>query len=203
MTWHGRAKIFASGPNGRVLAAQCAACQRVALWVAEYSALVTGHEQLVRSQMVYPLLSATEIPTQSMPASVRALYDEAAGVRAASPRAAAALLRLALEVLCNEVGAQGASLNQKIGWLVAHRGMSDTVRKAMDVLRIIGNNAVHPGVIAVDEDASLVPSMFRMLNVVVEQLIEAPRHVSELWELLPEDARAAAERRDRQARGER
>lgn len=206
MKWHGVAHDvwrsgapppgMLSGPNGRLVASECVNCARFSVWIAEITTLPTGLERLNSSTMVYPNVPSIEAASVHMPARVQALYDEAARVLGPSPRSAAALLRLALEQLCDELGAQGANLNGKIGWLVQDRGLSATVRNAMDIVRVIGNNAVHPGQIVLDEDPGLVPSMFRLLNVVVEQLIETPQHVQQLWDGLPAHARAAVDRRD-------
>ena len=83
----------------------------------------------------------------------------------------------------------------KIGTLVA-QGLHPDAQKAMDVLRVVGNNAVHPGQISLEADDGLIPALFSMLNLVVEQVIERPKQVTTLFESLPEGAREAIVRRD-------
>lgn len=61
----------------------------------------------IDNQYVYPEIAATE-PNADMPNSVKLLYDEAVLIYNKSPRAACALLRLAVERLCNELGETGA-----------------------------------------------------------------------------------------------
>ncbi len=149
------------------------------------------HEQLVVPQGV----RSGGAPLEGMPEDVRALYEEARDVSAVSPRSAAALLRLALQVLVDGLDPGAGSLHDKIGRL-SQRGLNPDVSRAMDVVRVIGNNAVHPGKIDVDEDANLVPALFALTNLIVEQVIVRAATVEALFQSLPEGARAAIERRD-------
>ena len=55
----------------------------------------------------------------------------------------------------------------------------------MDVLRIVGNYAVHSGEIDLTEDGALAPAMFGLLNVVVQELITRQRVTAELYQALP------------------
>jgi ribosomal protein L37AE/L43A len=53
--------------------------------------------------MIWPTRTLGPLPAADMPDNVRAIYSEARQVGNASPRSAAALLRLALEELTNEL----------------------------------------------------------------------------------------------------
>jgi hypothetical protein len=134
-----------------------------------------------------------------MPEAPKALYEEARAIAADSPRAAVALLRVATEVLLREVvpGASG-DLNAVVAQAVKN-GLTPMAQQAMDALRIIGNDAVHDVQIVLDEanTASIYNSLCRLLNLVVEQLVTAPRQAEEMYNALPESKRAAIERRDR------
>lgn len=130
-----------------------------------------------------------------MPDNVRAVYDEARSIAGLSRKSAAALLRLALQMLVDELEPTRGDINAKIGILVG-RGLGAEVQQAMDVLRIVGNNAVHPGQIDLDGDDVLVPSLFALLNLIVERMIAQPKRIAGLYELLPDGARAAIDRRD-------
>jgi hypothetical protein len=66
----------------------------------------------------------------------------------------------------------------------------------MDTVRLIGNEAVHPGTIDVNDDPEMVRSLFELVNVVVESMITQPRKVSELYSRLPDTKLSAIERRD-------
>ena len=65
---------------------------------------------------------------------------EAASVLQKSPRAAAALLRLALQKLCKQLGGKGKSIQQDIDLLMWKTGCHSGVLEAMDAVRIIGND---------------------------------------------------------------
>ncbi|MBO3095844.1 DUF4145 domain-containing protein [Cellulomonas dongxiuzhuiae] len=130
-----------------------------------------------------------------MPDDVRRIFEEAREVSAVSPRSAAALLRLALQVLINDLEPGNGTLDVKIGRLVA-RGLSQEVARAMDVVRVIGNNAVHPGLIEMGGDVTPVPAMFTLLNLIVEQVIVRKAEVDRLFDSLPGGSREAIARRD-------
>jgi hypothetical protein len=86
-------------------------------------------------------------------------------------------------------------INHKIGELVK-RGLDPNVQQAMDVLRVYGNNAVHPGQIEVEAESQTVDALFVLLNMIVEQVIVRAAQVKRLYESLPQSALEAIERRD-------
>lgn len=83
-----------------------------------------------------------------------------------SPRAAAALLRLALQKLMKQ---PGKNINADIATLVED-GLRADVQQAADVLRVIGNEAVHPGQIDADNPKT-VAGLFELLNIIAEDRI--------------------------------
>ncbi|WP_321929416.1 DUF4145 domain-containing protein [Burkholderia cenocepacia] len=148
--------------------------------------------------MVVPSTSNVSLPHEDFPAGPRNDYDEARGIFGRSPRAAVALLRLALQKLLREVGQKGANINDDIAALVKG-GLSPHVQQALDYCRVVGNNAVHPGEISLDDTPEMGVVLFEMLNLIVEQLIAQPKRVESYYAALPEGARAAIEKRDAQA----
>lgn len=161
---------------------QCARCQRMCIWVGE--------------QLVYPDLGSAHEPTADMPEDVRTDYLEASSIASRSPRSAAALLRLAVQKLCISLGLPGKHLNDDIGVLVKTKGLSAQVQKALDVLRVIGNNAVHPGEINVDDSPEVVNALFGLLNFIVEQMITQPKQIEALYGILPDGVKAGVAKRD-------
>lgn len=131
---------------------------------------------------------------EKMPANVREIYDEAREVGGRSPRSAGALLRLGLQVLVSELVTE-PNLNKAIGDLVKD-GLPERIQKAMDVLRVVGNNAVHPGEIVLDEQPETVQALFQLLNLVVEDRIARIQEIDALYEALPAGALEAIDRRD-------
>ena len=65
----------------------------------------------------------------------------------------------------------------------------------MDSVRILGNSAVHPGLLDLRDDDEAAHRMFTLLNLVVEQMISTPKMIDQTWEQLPADPRNAAEMR--------
>jgi hypothetical protein len=113
-----------------------------------------------------------------------------------SPRSSAALLRLCIQKLMKELGQKGKDLNEDIGILVSE-GLEPRVQKALDVLRVIGNQAVHPGQIDLKDDKATAVSLFQLLNLIIERCITVPKRLDEMYASLPAGALEAIEKRDR------
>jgi len=69
----------------------------------------------------------------------------------------------------------------------------------MDVLRITGNEAVHPGTMDNIDDENTALSLFGLINLIVDVLITQPKHVDQLYAGLPESKRQAIEQRNAKA----
>ncbi len=119
-----------------------------------------------------------------MPQDIRRDYDEAGSILNLSLRGAAALLRLAIQKLCKELGQPGENINADIAALVAN-GLHPMLQKALDTVRVVGNDAVHPGQIDLRDDRATAESLFRLVNMIVEKTISEPKHVEALYALLP------------------
>ena len=126
-------------------ASLCGHCRGWSIWIEEV--------------LVYPAQVAVENPNEDMPEDVKKLYMESAQVLSTSPRAAAALLRLGLQMLLGVVGGDGNNINDDIGKIVK-LGVEPETQKALDLLRVFGNNGAHPGEIKLDEDPGLVIKMY-------------------------------------------
>jgi len=131
-----------------------------------------------------------------MPQNVNEDYEEARSIFNQSPRGAAALLRLAIQKLVKELGESGKDLNTDIGNLVK-KGLSERIQQALDVVRVVGNNAVHPGLINVDDNPDIALNLFKLVNLIVEHMITQPKEVGELFESLPDGAKGQIAERDK------
>ena len=145
--------------------------------------------------MIFPRKTTVALPNPDLHDDIKSDYLEASSVLADSPRAAAALLRLALQKLCKQLGEKGQSINDDIKSLVA-KGLNPLVQKSLDALRITGNNAVHPGEINLTEDPSRVVKLFELINFIANKMITEPKEIEGFYSQLPEGALDAVKRRD-------
>jgi len=175
-------------------AAQCAHCQKWTLWSNEPKGRGATGVIWVGS-LIYPLKLTSPLPHKDLPDSCKSEYNEARYVFPFSPRAAAALLRLCIQKLCKELGAGGENINKDIGGLVKN-GLDSRIQKALDVVRVTGNNAVHPGTMDLTDDNELVNKLFKLVNLIVEEMITKPKEIDTLYGALPESAKQAIEKRD-------
>lgn len=137
----------------------------------------------------------TPPPHPDIPESLKADFEEARAVFQDSPRSSAALLRLAIQKLCIALGSPGKNLNEDIGGLV-EQGLPFQVQRSLDIVRVVGNNQVHPGVLDVRDDPSIAMTLFELVNIIVEDRIARPKQVEALYAKLPEGARKQIEERD-------
>jgi hypothetical protein len=107
-------------------------------------------------------------------------------------------LRLAVQKLCDFLELPGKKLDDQIGAAVK-KGVSVAVQQALDSVRVIGNNAVHPGQIDIRDDPGTATTLFMLVNLIAEKLITEPKAVKAMYETLPEGARAAIAKRDGRA----
>jgi hypothetical protein len=130
-----------------------------------------------------------------MPDDVKADYEEARRIVGLSPRGACALLRLGVQKLCASLGEKGRNIDDDIASLV-EKGLPVEVQQALDSLRVIGNEAVHPGEMDLRDDVATATSLFGLLNFVVQDRIAGPKERRRLFGLLPERKREAIANRD-------
>jgi hypothetical protein len=168
--------------------AGCSNCRATQVWLQND---LTGRAGV----MIHPRIEGGPNPHVDMPSDVKADYEEARAIVQSSPRGACALLRLAAEKLVQQLQPSGGSLNDRIGKLV-EAGMSPRIQQALDALRVIGNEAVHPGELDLHDDAPTAASLFGFINLIIEQEIATPKHVAAVYDALPEAKRAAIEERD-------
>jgi hypothetical protein len=147
-------------------------------------------------RIIDPVIGGGPRPHVDMPPSVRPDYEEARRIVMMSPRGACALLRLATEKLVEELQPEGADLNGRIGRMVAN-GLPPMIQQALDALRVIGNEAVHPGTLDLKDDTDMATSLFNLMNLIVEDRITRPKHVAEMYAKLPASKLQGIENRDK------
>lgn len=154
------------------------------------------HSLWVYTEMVEPRHIDAPPANPDMSADIRRDYEEACAILGHSPRGAAALARLSIQKLCKELGKSGRNINDDIGALVAD-GLDKRIQQALDVVRVIGNQAVHPGQIDLRDDRSTAETLLKLVNMIVDKLVSEPKHIEELYKSLPEGALKGIADRDK------
>jgi hypothetical protein len=149
-----------------------------------------------KGKLVIPSDAPVEPPHPDLPKDCADDYREARDIFTKSPRAAAALLRLSIQKLMPLLGEKGANINDDIKSLVS-KGLPLAVQQSLDYCRVVGNNAVHPGEIDLNDSPEVAQHLFAMINFIVEDRISRPNEIKQLYLTLPETAREAIEKRDR------
>lgn len=160
---------------------RCYNCKKWAVWVYE--------------DIVYPPRKFGAMPNQDLPSDILAIVEEARSILDASGKGAAALLRLSIQKLCKHLGETGKDLNRDIANLI-QKGLNPVVAKSLDVVRVIGNESVHPGSIDLNDNKAIAARLFDLVNIIAEQMITQPKRVEELYNKLPEAKRKAIEDRN-------
>ena len=76
---------------------------------------------------------------------------------------------------------KGENLHDDIASLVK-KGLEPEIQQALDVVRVIGNNAVHPGLIDLKDDKATAIRLFELLNIVIERRIATPKRIKAIFE---------------------
>ncbi len=161
--------------------AKCKLCNQHSIWVSE--------------EMVYPHESSAPEATNHMPEDVKEVFDAARLVSISSPRSAAALLRLALEILTVHLGETEGTLYARIGNL-KKQGLSDRVIKRLHIVRITANEGgVHVGAIDLtgEDGVDIVNNLFWLVNRVTESTIGEDAEDDKRFKQLPANKRKGVE----------
>ena len=148
----------------------------------------------VYDQLVWPRRAGDPEPKLHAQPNVRRECEQASQTLEASPRGEAALLRLAIEKLCKELGVSGESLKDDIAFFV-RENVDARVQQVLDAARIIESNAVPPGQIGLGDDRATAETLSGLVNLICEKMIMEPRHLQAVYTKLREDARTAMEQR--------
>lgn len=160
---------------------KCYSCGAVALW---------RHDSLL-----YPSERYEIEPNVDMPDDMKADFEEARRILNESPRGAAALLRLCMQKLCNGLLGKEMDINPAIGELVK-QGLRVEIQQALDSVRVVGNQAVHPGVMDLRDDRITAMTLFDLVNIIVEDRISQPKKIQAIYDKLPAGPKAQIAKRD-------
>jgi len=150
----------------------------------------------VADDIVYPRSISIEAPNSDMNEDIQELYNEAANIFLDSPKGATAILRLALQKLLIQMGKTGKKINDDIKELVSD-GLNPKMQKALDFLRVVGNNAVHPGQIDLDDNQDIALKLFKVLNMIADDMITKPKDMNDLYDdIIPDETKGHIDQRD-------
>jgi len=160
---------------------KCYSCKEISVWIYD--------------RLVHPDSSFEVMPNPDIPDDARRDFIEASKILAISPRGSAALLRLCVQKLCKHLGKKGENINHDIAELVRD-GLDVRVQQALDIVRVVGNNAVHPGQIDITDDRDTASRLFRLVNMIADATITQPKQIKNLYKELPESAKMQIVKRD-------
>jgi hypothetical protein len=169
------------------------------VWVDEFmSSFCTHCKKWMywhNGKILVPDVTSSPPPNDDLGDDIKADYAEAASIIAKSPRGAAALLRLCIQKLCKQLGESGNNINKDIGELVK-KGLDARIQKALDTVRVIGNEALHPGEMDLKDDPDAASQLFVLINTIANDMITQPRVRDELYNTLPQSKRDGIANRD-------
>jgi len=148
----------------------CERCSRFSLWID--------------GEMIYPTSADIPLPRMEMPGEVKEVYLEARRTLDASPRAASALLRLAIRGLISHLG-ETDDIAENLEYL-NKRGLDEKIQVALQRVRMVGEEVVEPGMIALGDGEETARALFEILNLIVDALMVQPRRVDEMLGKLPQ-----------------
>ena len=167
-------------PN--LMIAWCTHCDQYSIWL--------------KDKMIYPEESGIQMPNPDLRDDIKDDYNEARSIVNKSPRGAVALLRLCVQKLCEQLGQPGKNINEDIANLFKN-GLPPDIQRALDIVRVIGNDAVHPGQMDLKDDVETANKLFGLVNLIAQVMITQPNEIKQLYGTLPEPKRKAIEDRDK------
>lgn len=187
-----------------LIVSTCQSCNINSLWIKQgiSSYLPSFYKSNINKddkefeKLIFPgRMTDVPTPNKDMPEDVFKIYAEACLVLQHSPRSSIALSRLAIEQLVDYLEANGKNLNEKIGDLVS-KGLPVTIQQMLDSVRVIGNNAVHPGQIEIEGNTDLAISLLTFINLIVDNQISQPKAIQSTYNLIPDSYKKSIEQRD-------
>jgi hypothetical protein len=139
-------------------------------------------------RLIFPNECVAPLAEDDMPEGIKIDFEEARLVFNHSPRAAAALLRLCVQKLCQELLGKKGDIHKQIGELV-EKGLPPRVLKAFDTIRIFGNESVHPGTLNLNDTPEVALALFTLLNMAVRHCITEEKELETIRALTPENKR--------------
>jgi hypothetical protein len=160
---------------------QCYSCRKIVIW---------NHKNIL-----YPTVKYICKPNEDLDEDIKRDFNEAMDILVLSPRGSSALLRLCIQKLCKQLGQKGENIYEDIASLVK-KGLDPRIQQALDIVRVVGNSAVHPRMMDLTDDRETAQNLFKLINLIADVMISQPKHVDNLYKGLPETARKQIVKRD-------
>jgi hypothetical protein len=158
----------------------CEHCDKLAVWHG--------------SELVFPIINRVPPPNPDLNPFIQEDYNEAAKILTLSPKISAVLLRIVIRKICKQLGEPGNNIDNDIASLVK-KGLDPKLQRAMNLLRVTGTNAVHPGEIDRRDDIDTARNLFEIINLIAHQMITYPQSINQLYRSLGESVINAFEER--------
>jgi len=152
-------------PFNNTCISSCYNCNQKAIWI--------------NKKMIYPFPneSSAPLPCENMPEEIKNIFTEARTIVDLSPKSAAALLRLALEKLLIHQGVNGKNLFEGIQKLITEKKLPEMIEQAANIIRHVGNNALHSGEIDLTDNIQTANTLFELINVIIDYTITKPQTI--------------------------
>jgi hypothetical protein len=164
-----------------VSVSECYSCSALAIWIYD--------------RLAFPVTAFEIEPNADLSNDIKLDFLEAAKILDLSPRGAAAILRLCVQKLCGQLGESGKNIDTDIGNLVK-KGLEPSLQQALDIVRVIGNESVHPGQIDLRDNRETATKLFQLVTIIADAMISRPKQIAALYKTLPESKLKAIEKRD-------
>lgn len=128
----------------------------------------------ISNDVIYPFTNQNISPNKDLPEDIKKIYIESSQVLNASPRAAMALLRLALDKIVNTFlndEQKKKALGKKIDIMFSQFNIPEEIKDIAHSIRGIGNESVHPGTISDEIDIEEVLLVFDLINIIADVTI--------------------------------
>ena len=158
----------------------CFSCSEMGLWVGD--------------QLVWPKGTTSLEPTLDASADVPEDSGKTSQTLDASPRGAAALLRVATEKLCKELGDSEQGPRPAITPLLQEE-VDARVLKVLEAMRVIESNAMPSDHVSVRDDRATAETLSGLVNLICEKIMIEPRQLQALYTKVREGAQNGIEQR--------
>ena len=169
-------------PEHNYRRAYCPSCSNISIWC--------------KGKMIYPLYGSAPPPNPDMSPKVKEIYEESRQIYTISPRASAGLLRVCIEKITEDLGEKDGNLNTRIGNLV-EKGLPIEIQKALDVVRVTGNDVLHVGRIDLNDSSETAYLLFDIVNLIIQRMVSEKKMIDKIFAKLPQEKQDGIANRDK------